>query len=83
MCLVEEDHRAYPIAGGVREGRLQLAHQGGVDAGGLKAAGGGDFLAQVTLGQAGHLDVADLVARLRQVGEQHPQATVLPVPAGR
>ena len=42
-----------------------LRTRAGIDAGGREAAGDGKFLAQVTLGEAGHLDVADLEARLR------------------
>ena len=34
MCLVEQDDAAHAVAGGVFESALQLAHQGGIDAGG-------------------------------------------------
>ena len=62
MGFVEQDDRPHTVAGGMCESVLQLAHQSGIDAGGREAAGDGDFLAQVTLGEAGHLDVMDLEA---------------------
>ena len=61
------------VAGGVCESVLQFAHQSGKNAGGGEAAGDGDFLAQVTLGEAGHLDVMDREAHLRQRGDEHAQ----------
>ena len=82
MCLVEQDDAAHAVAGGVFESALQLAHQGGIDAGGREAAGDGDLLAQITLGEAGHLDVLDPEATSGRAATSMRKATVLPVPAG-
>ena len=65
MGFVEQDDGSQAVAGGVFESVLQLAHQSGENTGGREAAGDGDFLAQVTLGGAGHLDVMELEASMR------------------
>jgi hypothetical protein len=72
--LVQQDDGAEPVgARGVLEGVLELSYEGGKDAGGGEAAGCGDLLAEVALGETRDLDVADLVAGLGKAGDQGPE----------
>lgn len=67
VALVEQEHgpAALLVRGG-REPLLQAADEHRVGAGGLGAARDRDLAAHVALGQAGDLDVVDVVARLGQ-----------------
>jgi len=71
VTLVEEEHGSSAlVVRSALEALLQATDEHRVGAGGLSAAGDGDLAAHVALGQAGDLDVVDVVARLRQGAAQ-------------
>ena len=83
LGLVEEEDGPEPIGGGgMLEGVLELAHQGGIDAGGREAAGDGDLLAEVAFAEPRDLDVADAVAGLGEAGTEDAERDGLATAGG-
>src|SRR3954464_5199128 len=65
VTLVEQEHGSSTlVVRSALETLLQATDEHWIGAGGLSAAGDGDLAAHVALGQAGDLDVVDVVARL-------------------
>jgi hypothetical protein len=74
LRLVEEDDRAAAFAvDSVLEALLEGAHEEGVGAGWSRAAGRGYFAAEVSFGEVGDFDVADIVTGLGESGGEAAQ----------
>jgi hypothetical protein len=74
VALVEHKHgpSTLVVRGGL-EALLQATDEHRVGAGGRGAARDGDLAAHVALGQAGDLDVVDVIARLGQAAALAPE----------